>query len=246
MERGAWWVTVRGISVLDTTEWLSMHTHTHIHTHTLRNGIKKFFKSHSQSVVASDWNQSKLSMWPSFRMKVSPLSTCWMASPWMLSQIFQQVLDWMFVLCWIGRCNSQETLTQNKATRRESLDSVSWQTSLNWISFHVKGSISGKVLKKLFSCEKALELVPWVLASDFRRDSTNGQWEMDLCFSKELDAVWKEENGRFEGLKVWKPWYLSPLGWMLIFLLWDPSSRALRQPQPSSLVNWDRRQTGQK
>ena len=140
MERGAWWVTVRGISVLDTTEWLSMHTHTHIHTHTLRNGIRKFFKSHSQSVVASDWNQSKLSMWPSFRMKVSPLSICWMASPWMLSQIFQQVLDWMFVLCWIGRCNSQETLTQNKATRRESLDSVSWQTSLNWISFRVKGA----------------------------------------------------------------------------------------------------------
>ena len=151
------------------SDWACTHTHTHTHTHTLRNGIRKFFKSHSQSVVASDWNQSKLSMWPSFRMKVSPLSTCWMVSPWMLSQIFQQVLDWMFVLCWIGRCNSQETLRQNKATRRASLDSVSWQTSLNWISFHVKGSISGKVLKKLFSCEKALELVPWVLASDFRR-----------------------------------------------------------------------------
>ena len=69
----------------------------------------------------------------------------------------------------------------------------------------MKGSISGQVLKKLFSCEKALELVPWVLASDFRRDSTNGQWEMDLCFSKELDAVWKEENGRSEGLKTLVP-----------------------------------------
>ena len=80
---------------------LSVHTHTHTHKH----GIKKFFKSYSQSVVDSDY-QSKLSMYPSFRMKVSCLSACWVVGPWMLSQIFQQVLDWMFVLCWIRRCNS--------------------------------------------------------------------------------------------------------------------------------------------
>ena len=36
-------------------------------------------------------------------------------------------------------------------------------------------------------------------------DSANGYWQMDLCFSKELDTVWKEENGRFEGLKTLVP-----------------------------------------
>lgn len=109
----------------------------------------------------------------------------------------------MFVLGWIGRWTSQETLRPHKASRRESMVSVPWQTSLNRISFHVNGSIRGNVLKKLSSCEKVLECIiyPGYLLQISDGDSTNNHWKMDpLLFCKALNTVWKEETGKFESL----------------------------------------------
>ena len=46
MDRGAWWATVHGVTVLDMMEWLSMsmcaHGQTHTHTHTQKQNISSF------------------------------------------------------------------------------------------------------------------------------------------------------------------------------------------------------------
>ena len=46
MDRGAWWATVHGVTVLDMMEWLSVsmcvHGQTHTHTHTQKQNISSF------------------------------------------------------------------------------------------------------------------------------------------------------------------------------------------------------------
>ena len=44
MDRGAWWATVHGVTVLDTMEWLSMSmcAHGQTHTHTQKQNISSF------------------------------------------------------------------------------------------------------------------------------------------------------------------------------------------------------------
>ena len=64
MDRGAWWATVHGVTVLDMMEWLSVsmcvHGQTHTHTHTHRNKISPALKKEQNAIVEC----SLLCEWP--------------------------------------------------------------------------------------------------------------------------------------------------------------------------------------